>query len=198
MRETGMRETGMREAGMREAGEAKGDDATVAAGGAAEPIAVLRASRGRRLVGVGTLVGLAAVLGWIVRDMPATAPGLRIALVVLALGALWLARRVWVATAGSIVLTRAGLSDGAGREIAPLADITAVERGAFAFKPSNGFLVRLARPHRAGAAWAPGLWWRVGRRVGIGGITPAAPGKVMAEMLAALITERDADAGGRG
>ena len=61
-------------------------------------------------------------------------------------------------------------------------EIDRVERGAFAFKPSNGFLVHLKKPgHRA---WQPGLWWRMGRKLGIGGVTPAGQAKFMADMIA--------------
>lgn len=109
-------------------------------------------------------------------------------LIVLAAGALWLARGLARATRTQIILTRAGLHDGDGRVIAPMDNILGVERGAFAFKPSNGFLIVLSAP--ASSAWQPGLWWRVGRRVGVGGVTPSAGGRFMADALAALLVER--------
>jgi hypothetical protein len=40
---------------------------------------------------------------------------------------------------------------------------------------------------KAPRAWYPGLWWRMGRRVGIGGVTSAAQTKAMAEIIAAMI-----------
>jgi hypothetical protein len=95
---------------------------------------------------------------------------------------------MWRATGLSVDLTAAGLSDSTGRIIAPLAEIRSIDRGAFAFKPSNGFLVRLKT--RQPRAWAPGLWWRFGRSVGVGGVTSRDQAKLMAEFLAAMLAER--------
>ena len=66
-----------------------------------------------------------------------------------------------------------------------------MDRGAFAFKPSNGFMLKLSR--KGPFAWEPGIWWRIGRRVGVGGVTPGTPAKVMAEMIQERITRRGAD-----
>jgi len=70
-----------------------------------------------------------------------------------------------------------------------VADIERVDRGVFAFKPSNGFLVRTREP--SARAWRPGLWWRFGRRIGVGGVTSANQTKAMSEILAAMLAERD-------
>ncbi|MCP4820329.1 MAG: hypothetical protein GY883_14140, partial [Shimia sp.] len=63
----------------------------------------------------------------------------------------------------------------------------------FDMKPSNGFAIKLKQSR--GRRWQPGLWWSLGRRVGIGGVTPGAHSKEMAQMLEALLvqkkTERD-------
>ena len=72
--------------------------------------------------------------------------------------------------------------------IALIDEIERVERGMFAMKPSNGFLLRLKS--RRQRSWQPGLWWALGRRVGIGGVTPGSQSKVMAQMLEALLVER--------
>ncbi|MEL6645490.1 MAG: hypothetical protein AAFQ79_16285 [Pseudomonadota bacterium] len=101
----------------------------------------------------------------------------------------WGALGLYKATTHHIILTREELRDSAGHLIARVDDIAGIDRGAFAFKPSQGFLVRLNTP--LPRHWAPGLWWRVGRYVGVGGVTPAGEGKFMAEMLAALVAERD-------
>ena len=37
----------------------------------------------------------------------------------------------------------------------------------------------------------PGLWWRIGRRIGVGGVTPASQSKVMADLITARLIERD-------
>jgi hypothetical protein len=73
-------------------------------------------------------------------------------------------------------------------------EIKRVERGALAFKPSNGFLLTLEQPQPR--AWVPGLWWRVGRRVGIGGITPAGEGRYMADQIAFRLSQREGESDG--
>jgi len=108
---------------------------------------------------------------------------------VLPLGGALLPLRLWRATDRRIVLTRGGLFDSDGRCIARLADIAEVDRGVFAFKPSGGFVLRLT--HAPGRDWAPGLWWRLGHRLGVGGVTGNMQGRAMAEMIALVLADRD-------
>lgn len=89
---------------------------------------------------------------------------------------------VWQSTGGSVYLTETDVRDSDGRILAELADIEKVERGVFAIKPSNGFVLITKKPQ--GRMWAPGLYWRLGRRVGIGGVVPAGATKFMAEQIA--------------
>ena len=96
----------------------------------------------------------------------------------------------YVATTSCLELTELELRDTTGRRIVAVADIRGVDRGALAFKPSQGFLIRTHAPQPRG--WAPGLWWRLGRSVGIGGVTRAGEGKYMAETLQALLDSRGA------
>ncbi|HAR51528.1 MAG TPA: hypothetical protein DCS45_06565, partial [Roseovarius nubinhibens] len=56
------------------------------------------------------------------------------------------------------------------------------------FKPSNGFIVILKEAQKP--RWEPGMWWRLGRRVGIGGVTGAAEAKAMAEVISGQILAR--------
>ena len=72
--------------------------------------------------------------------------------------------------------------------MAPIDDIIRVERGAFAFKPSNGFVVSLKQ--KTARAWIPGLYWKFSSRIGIGGVTAPADAKFMADALAVLIAGR--------
>jgi hypothetical protein len=65
-----------------------------------------------------------------------------------------------------------------------------VDRGTFAFKPSNGFLLRTET--RQPRLWQPGLYWRTGRRIGVGGITRAAESKALADLIAIKLAERAA------
>ncbi|MFT6786170.1 MAG: hypothetical protein ACJATG_002178 [Dinoroseobacter sp.] len=42
-----------------------------------------------------------------------------------------------------------------------------------------------------GRVWIPGLWWRIGKNVGVGGTTPAGASRFMGELVATLIKERE-------
>ena len=152
-----------------------------------EVLAVVEASPLRRALGVAMLVAIGVIVVYVAMATP-PALGWQLFLMVVGAGALWLSYRVWNATADSIELTRTSLRTGSGQMIAEVAEIEAVDRGVFAFKPSNGFLIRTRG--RTGNAWAPGLWWRLGRRVGVGGMTAAGQTKFMSEMLSALLAER--------
>ncbi|MFK7877348.1 MAG: hypothetical protein AB8B71_16490 [Paracoccaceae bacterium] len=103
-------------------------------------------------------------------------------LVVMGVLVLWGAERMRQATRMSLVLTDDGLFDTSGAQLAAMSEITGVSRGAFALKPSNGFaLILNAKQPRA---WVPGMWWRFGNRVGVGGVTNAGASKFMAEQIA--------------
>jgi hypothetical protein len=152
-------------------------------------LATISASALRRTIGVACLAGLGVLLVWLAADQPYSPPW-RLVLLVFAGAVLWAAWRMYHATSRVVELTRRELRDSAGTLIARVADVEAVDRGFFAFKPSNGFLLRTREP--AGPdAWHPGLWWRAGRRIGIGGMTPGAQTRVAADILAAMLAERD-------
>ena len=110
-------------------------------------------------------------------------------LALLGVTALWASAAVRRTTAGTVELTENGLRDQDGTLIAKLDDIAKVERGMFAFKPSNGFLLRMKSSQSRG--WRMGLWWRLGRQIGIGGMLPAPETKRMAERIATLLESRD-------
>jgi hypothetical protein len=92
------------------------------------------------------------------------------------------------ATATGLEPTRERLRDEAGEVLCEVAEVARVERGPFAFKPSNRFLIVLGSA--PGRRWAPGLKWRIGRRIGVGGVTSKGEAKAMADILAALVAER--------
>jgi hypothetical protein len=154
-----------------------------------EVLATVRPSPGRRAAGVGMLAALGLILLWVAATSPAAAPGWQAFLIGTGAASLWAALAQWRATARGLVLTRAGLFDTEGTEIVALERIESADRGLFAFKPSGGFLLRLSRPAPRG--WAPGLWWRLGRRVGVGGATPGGETRAMADLLTILLAERD-------
>ncbi|MBE0452260.1 hypothetical protein [Roseovarius autotrophicus] len=155
--------------------------------GKTELDAVLAASPGRRMIGVGSLGGLGAIMLYMAL---ALAPGLGWQAFQVGLGgvALWCAQRMWRATAERLELSAEGLRSSDGRILAPMDDIVAVDRGVFAFKPSNGFMITLR--HKGPFVWEPGLWWRIGRKVGVGGVTPGTPAKYMAELIQERIAAR--------
>lgn len=146
-----------------------------------ETLAELRASAPRRVFGTGLLAALAMLLAWLAAVAP-TGIGARLGLLLAAGLSGYAAMALWRATAQAVFLTETGLVQSDGRVLAAMDEIAAVDRGLFALKPSNGFLVRLDRSRPF--AWAPGLWWRWGRRLGVGGMTGAAQAKAMADLLA--------------
>lgn len=106
----------------------------------------------------------------------------------LGIGMLVQANRLRLSSDCEILLTDAGLVTQDGVMLAPLDQIKEVSRGSFAFKPSNGFAVTLTES--LGFLWVPGLWWRFGKRVGIGGVTGAGAAKFMAEQISYKIAMR--------
>lgn len=152
-----------------------------------EVLAVIAASPVRRWIGVGMLAGVAVFAFWIVL---AGAPSLawQVFLVLTGGAALWLAERMRRATEARLELTATELRDSSGVRLALVEEIETVERGALAFKPSNGFMIRTRTP--GSRIWRPGLWWRMGRRIGVGGVTPGHQGKLMADIIAAMLLQR--------
>jgi hypothetical protein len=156
-----------------------------------EVLATVRVSQARRWLGIGMLGFVGLLVIYVALSNP---PSFGWQVFLLAMGALglWMAEKMRRATEGWIELTETVLRDQDGQVLAKVADIKSLERGVFAFKPSNGFLVttKTSAPRQ----WKPGLWWRLGRRIGIGGVTPGAQTKFMSEILAAMIATRDHDA----
>lgn len=135
----------------------------------------------RHWIALALIAVLVAVLGRQIfaPDLPVVVRGL---LIVLSLSGAWLLLMLARRGPASIELTEVGLVAANGAVICEFSNIAKIEHGALAFKPSKGFLIRLKSPMSPG--WHPGLWWRYGTRVGIGGMTPAAETKLMAEVLA--------------
>ncbi|MEQ6248512.1 hypothetical protein ABMC89_06445 [Sulfitobacter sp. HNIBRBA3233] len=153
-----------------------------------EVLAVVQASPGRRVLGI-TSLGLLGVMVIYLALSSSPEPVWRVFLLVLGAAAIWMADMMRRATASRIELTETELRDSDGTLIARVEEIDGMDRGFFAFKPSNGFLLRT----RAGAqrTWRPGLWWRLGRRIGIGGMTPGSQTKVMSEIIAVMLARRE-------
>ncbi len=153
-----------------------------------EVLTSISASTPRRILGVGILASFGALILYMAgQGTPSLGWGAF--MVALGLGAIWLSTRMWQATKARIDLTDAGLISSDGTMIVALDEIVGVERGVLATKPSNGFVLRTktAGPRQ----WQPGLWWRLGRRVGIGGVTPGGQSKTMSELIAVILADRD-------
>ena len=137
-------------------------------------------SAGRRIFAIGVLYALGALLIWMAFT---SAAGALFSVFSIAVGVvvLWGGEQLRRATSLVLELTDEGLRDTSGRWLARWDEIAAVERGAFALKPSNGFVLKLKEPGQR--TWVPGLWWRVGNRVGVGGVTPMRATKFMGEQM---------------
>ena len=142
--------------------------------------ATVSASEWRRWLAILLLVGLGFLMVYFGFSR-ATGLFLQICFMGFGIALVLLAERMRRATEVGIELTESELRETGGRRLCRFEDIAKVDRGAFAFKPSNGLVLHLKEP--AQAVWAPGLWWRFGRRVGIGGVTSAAEAKALADIL---------------
>lgn len=137
---------------------------------------------------LGLAIALQATLGVMLIYIAITEPPAlqwQVFLVILGGLCLFLAERTYAARLVSLELTKEGLRDSTGTVVAALDDIKTISRGTFAAKPSQGFTLVLKT--KSPARWLPGLWWRAGRRIGIGGVTPGSQTKVMAQILESLL-----------
>ncbi|SLN55839.1 hypothetical protein PSA7680_02910 [Pseudoruegeria aquimaris] len=151
-------------------------------------LATVSASAPRRFFAMGVLGALGVLLIYIAFSSPPASVGWQIFLIAFGAFSVWAAVVLGKATRHVVELTREELRESSGRVLCRVEDITDVSRGVFAMKPSNGFLLRV----KGGGprAWAPGLWWRVAGRVGVGGVTAASQAKMMSEIIAAMLAER--------
>ena len=149
-------------------------------------LAILQPSLGRRIIGIGSL----CAIGFFVGYLSFMAPGAffwQLVLFIIAIVAIWAANQIRLATQFQIEMTDVDIRDSSGAVLAEFDEIEKVDRGVFAFKPSNGFLLLLKKNARP--SWQPGMWWRFGRRVGVGGMTAGAEAKFMADLIAMRLEE---------
>lgn len=153
-----------------------------------EVLAVIEASAPRRWLAIAMQLGLGAMLVYLALSVP-NAFGWQAFLLLFGAAWIWLAVRMHAATRMRLELTEEGLRDSSGEQLVALDEVESVSRGMFAFKPSNGFSLVL-KNRKSPARWRPGLWWRVGSRVGIGGVTAGSQTKPAAQIIEAMIAER--------
>lgn len=153
-----------------------------------EVIATVMPSAIRRFAGLLILAVLGGLLVYVAMATPPASMLFRVLLLGLGGVVLWLAEKMRRATKIGVVLTKDALQTTDGQVLVRVDDMLGVVRGSFSLKPSNGFSVLTKERQTRG--WAPGIWWRFGKRVGIGGVTAASQAKFMSEVLAAMLTER--------
>ncbi len=145
----------------------------------------LQISPFRRKFGTGVLGALGATLLFSAAKSSGAQPIAILVLIILAGLALFACLRFYRATAGKLHLFEDRLETDTGQLVAALDQIITVDRASFSvFRPSMGFYLKLSEPMPRG--WSPGLWWRLGRRIGVGGATNPGEGKAMADMLKIL------------
>lgn len=136
--------------------------------------------------------GLAGLL-WIVAFAPSIKDGAgQFVLLILGSMVFYQTIRLYQKRNGEIRLLDDRLVDECGQILCMIANIKHIERGIFALKPSHGFLIILKEPMKRG--WNVGLWWRIGRHVGIGGLTGRDAGKMMADALSYICAQAENDA----
>lgn len=146
----------------------------------------------RRGVAVG-MIALLGVIVWIIAIMrPPEFFSYMLFLVFFGALCLWLAYAMWTVTGREIELTRSELREVGGRVLCRVENVARVDRGAFAFKPAGGFLIRL-KSAEGPLVYAPGLWWRWGRTLAVGGVTARQDGKNVADMMIVMQVERGDD-----
>jgi hypothetical protein len=155
-----------------------------------KPLLTVRPSPPRLWFSVVALGALGALMLWIALAHPPASLGWRVFLLLGGAGIGWGGVRLLRLRDRALVLTSEALIDTGAGEIARLAEVVALNRGVFAVKPARGFALTMER--RGGGTWVPGMWWRIGRSIGVGGMTGAAETKMMAEMIEAMVAMRKA------
>jgi len=150
-------------------------------------LASVNASAPRCLLAIATMGSLGGLLVYLAMATAGASLPWRAVLAMVGAGALWLAW-LMIRAPKQLDLTGTGLRDSTGTLVARLEDIRTLERGAFAMKPTGGFLLGLRGP--APWHWQPGIWWRVGRYAGIGGMMSAPQARHMAQEIEALLARR--------
>lgn len=143
-----------------------------------------------RLFIIAALFGLAGVAGFTAVMALGEFAGTVGFMGVACLGLLFVGRAMFLTDASRVIFDGDCLRDDTGLEICRLEEIVKVERGFALFKPSSGFVLMLKAEKPRG--WSPGLWWRYGRRIGVGGATPSRAGRAMADAITATIAMKNA------
>ncbi|MEO0359341.1 MAG: hypothetical protein AAF386_13850 [Pseudomonadota bacterium] len=142
----------------------------------------------RRIFALGALALLSGLCLYLVFNAPFSF-GITVIGSLIALGAFWAFAKMYQGTRLAVELRDDGMYLTDGRCLAAMDQIVRVDRGTFSIKPTNGFTLILR--DKAAFEFVPGLYWRSGRKLGLGGVTAPHMGKMMSEALAMRIAERD-------
>lgn len=153
-----------------------------------EVIIAIQAAPARRIFGAASLGLLGLILVYLGFTLQGAFVG-RVFLLAIGAFALWATTLLWAASSQALELTDDELRESSGAVLVKVDQIDRVERGTFAFKPSNGFMIILKDRHSR--SWRPGVWWRFGKRIGVGGVLNAGQNKAMAEILTALLVKKN-------
>lgn len=144
---------------------------------------------GRRIFSILLLCICAAVIMNIAFSDTMHSMPLKFILIGFGVAFLWQAQASFRFANAALILKHDGIYDDQDNLICDLSNIALVDRGWFSFKPSNGFLLRLHAPQSR--KWSPGLYWCIGRRLGIGGALSPAQTKAMSDKLILLMQEKE-------
>ena len=153
-----------------------------------EVIERITPSAPRRVMATAALGILGSMMLLVAASNPPTDIAWRLFLVAVGAGSLWLSWKLWLVTGVVLELTRDELREAGGRLVARLDNIRSVDRGFFAFKPAAGF--RLSLIEKGPTIYAPGLWWRRGRMVMVGGVTSRGQTKSVADLIVVIMAQR--------
>ena len=155
-----------------------------------EIIATVSASAPRRMMGIIVLTVMGGMLIYAGLTQPPQGLGWQVVLLLAGGITLYLTDRMRRATVVTLELTREALRDSEGRILARLDQIETVNRGMFAFKPSNGFVLTTRQPQDRHSN--PVLRSSLGSRLAELGLTHAVQTKLNTDNIQTLLDERRA------
>lgn len=152
-------------------------------------LAKIEINQARRWLGIIMVSFVGLLCLYVVIAAPNRVPWVMFVMTLIAAGFLWFAYSMYRATTDTLILSETSLTTGSGYLLCQIDDIEKIDRGFFAMKPSNGFTLYVKQ--NAPLKMVTGVWWRLGKRIGIGGTTNPAQAKEMANVISVLIAKRD-------
>ena len=147
-----------------------------------ETLIVLRVSPVKSFLGSALLVTLGFTLLYSIHKKTAE-ENIILDLIFLsvALTLIYYGWRIIKAKQTGVKLTKLGIYDLNNTLLYRTSDIKYLDRGIFAIKPANGFIIHLNKP--LAFHWHPGLFWCIRKRLAIGGLLSKQECKAFADLL---------------